>query len=50
MMLKRWIRTVALLLAVLFCLSSCSKAEKVDYDTNPINRGDAYQFGKAGCH
>lgn len=37
MMLKRWIRTVALLLAVLFCLSSCSKAEKVDYDTNPLS-------------
>ena len=36
-MLKRWIRTVALLLAVLFCLSSCSKAEKVDYDTNPLS-------------
>ena len=37
MMLKRWIRTVALLLAVLFCLSGCSKAEKVDYDTNPLS-------------
>ena len=36
-MLKRWIRTVALLLAVLFCLSGCSKAEKVDYDTNPLS-------------
>lgn len=36
-MLKRWIRTVALLLAVLFCLSSCSKAEKVDYDTNLLS-------------
>ena len=37
MMLKKWTRTVALLLAVLFCLSSCSKAEKVDYDTNPLS-------------
>ena len=37
MMLKRWTRSVALLLAVLFCLSSCSKAEKVDYDTNPLS-------------
>lgn len=37
MMLKRWTRTVALLLAVLFCLSGCSKAEKVDYDTNPLS-------------
>ena len=36
-MLKKWTRTVALLLAVLFCLSSCSKAEKVDYDTNPLS-------------
>ncbi len=36
-MLKRWIRTVALLLAVLFCLSGCSKAEQVDYDTNPLS-------------
>ena len=36
-MLKRWTRTVALLLAVLFCLSGCSKAEKVDYDTNPLS-------------
>ena len=37
MMLKRWTRSVALLLAVLFCLSGCSKAEKVDYDTNPLS-------------
>lgn len=36
-MLKKWTRTVALLLAVLFCLSGCSKAEKVDYDTNPLS-------------
>lgn len=36
-MLKRWTRSAALLLAVLFCLSSCSKAEKVDYDTNPLS-------------
>lgn len=36
-MLKRWTRTVALLLAVLFCLNGCSKAEKVDYDTNPLS-------------
>lgn len=36
-MLKRWTRSVALLLAVLFCLSGCSKAEKVDYDTNPLS-------------
>lgn len=28
MMLKRWAHPAALLLAVLFCLSSCSKAEK----------------------
>ena len=37
MMLKKWTRTVALLLAVLFCLSGCSKAEQVDYDTNPLS-------------
>ena len=37
MMLKRWTRSVALLLAVLFCLSGCSKAEKVDYDTHPLS-------------
>lgn len=37
MMLKRWTHPVALLLAVLFCLSGCSKAEKVDYDTNPLS-------------
>ncbi len=37
MMLKRWTRSVALLLAVLFCLSCCSKAEKMDYDTNPLS-------------
>lgn len=37
MMLKRWTRSVALLLAVLFCLSGCSKAEQVDYDTNPLS-------------
>lgn len=36
-MLKRWTRSVALLLAVLFCLSGCSKAEQVDYDTNPLS-------------
>lgn len=36
-MLKRWTHPVALLLAVLFCLSGCSKAEKVDYDTNPLS-------------
>ena len=36
-MLKKWTRTVALLLAVLFCLSGCSKAEQVDYDTNPLS-------------
>lgn len=36
-MLIRWTRTVALLLAVLFCLSGCSKAEKVDYDTTPLS-------------
>ncbi len=37
MMLKKWTHPVALLLAVLFCLSGCSKAEKVDYDTNPLS-------------
>ena len=37
MMLKRWTRSVALLLAVLFCLNGCSKAEQVDYDTNPLS-------------
>ena len=37
MMLKKWTRTVALLLAVLFCLNGCSKAEKVDYDTTPLS-------------
>lgn len=37
MMLKKWTRTVALLLVVLFCLSGCSKAEQVDYDTNPLS-------------
>lgn len=37
MMLIRWTRTVALLLAVLLCLSGCSKAEKVDYDTTPLS-------------
>ena len=36
-MLKKWTRTVALLLVVLFCLSGCSKAEQVDYDTNPLS-------------
>ena len=36
-MLKRWTRSVALLLAVLFCLNGCSKAEQVDYDTNPLS-------------
>ena len=36
-MLIRWTRTVALLLAVLLCLSGCSKAEKVDYDTTPLS-------------
>ena len=36
-MLKKWTHPVALLLAVLFCLSGCSKAEKVDYDTNPLS-------------
>ena len=36
-MLKRWTRPVVLLLAVLFCLNSCSKAEQVDYDTNPLS-------------
>ena len=37
MMLKKWTHPVVLLLAVLFCLSGCSKAEKVDYDTNPLS-------------
>lgn len=36
-MLKKWTHPVVLLLAVLFCLSGCSKAEKVDYDTNPLS-------------
>ena len=36
-MLKRWTRSVALLLAVLFCLSGCCQAEQVDYDTNPLS-------------
>ena len=36
-MLKRWTRPVALLLAVLFCLSGCCQAEQVDYDTNPLS-------------
>lgn len=37
MMLKKWTRPVALLLAVLFCLSGCCQAEQVDYDTNPLS-------------
>ena len=36
-MLKRWTRSVALLLAVLFCLNGCCQAERVDYDTNPLS-------------